>query len=45
VDRAKFDAVLGQLILRPPTSMAAAKAEPKLRKDGQLKRKKTVRTL
>jgi hypothetical protein len=38
VDKAKFDAVLQRLISSPPTSMEAAKAEPKIRKDGQLKR-------
>jgi hypothetical protein len=37
VDKTKFDAVLSRLITSPPTSMAAAKAQPKVRKDGQLK--------
>jgi hypothetical protein len=44
VDKGKFDSVLRRLINSPPTSMAEAKATPKLRKDGQLKRKKAVRT-
>jgi len=44
VNKAKFDSVLRRLIDSPPTSMAEAKAVPKLRKDGQLKRKKTART-
>jgi hypothetical protein len=38
VDKAKFDAVLRRLINSPPTSMEAAKAAPKVRKDGQPKR-------
>lgn len=42
VDKVKFDAVLQRLISSPPTSMEAAKALPKLRKDGQLKRGKTA---
>jgi hypothetical protein len=37
VDKAKFDAVLRRLIVSPPTSLAAAKAMPKIRKDGQRK--------
>ena len=40
VDKGKFDSVLRQLINSPPTSMAEAKATPKVRKDGQLKRTK-----
>jgi hypothetical protein len=40
VDKPKFDAVLQRLIASPPTSMEAAKAVPKIRKDGQLKRTK-----
>jgi hypothetical protein len=38
VDKAKFDALLRRLINSPPTSMEAAKAAPKARKDGQPKR-------
>ena len=37
VDKAKFDALLQRLINSPPTSMEAAKAAPKVRKDGQIK--------
>jgi hypothetical protein len=44
VNKRKFDSVLRRLISSPPTSMAEAKAAPKLRKDGQLKRKKLART-
>ena len=43
-DKDKFDAVLQRLINTPPTSLKTAKAVPKIRKDGQLKRTKTVRT-
>ncbi len=38
VDKAKFDAVLRRMIATPPTTMEAAKAEPKLRKDGTQKK-------
>ena len=44
VDKDKFDAVLQRLIATPPTSMKEAKAQPKVRKDGQLKRTKTSKT-
>jgi hypothetical protein len=40
--KAKFDAVLKRLIASPPTSMEEAKAVPKIRKDGQVKRTKTA---
>jgi hypothetical protein len=42
IDKAKFDAVLQRLIASPPTSMEAAKAMPKLKKDGTPKKKRTV---
>jgi hypothetical protein len=44
IDKAKFDTILQQLIASPATSMEAAKAMPKIRKDGQLKRTKSPRT-
>jgi hypothetical protein len=40
IDQDKFDAILRRLINTPPSSMAAAKAAPKLKKDGQPKKGK-----
>jgi hypothetical protein len=37
----KFDAILRRLINSPPTSMAAAKAAPKLKKNGEPKKART----
>jgi hypothetical protein len=42
VDKTKFDAVLRRLIASPPNSLEAAKAVPKIKKDGTPKKKRTV---
>ena len=43
VDKEKFDALLQKLIQSKPTTAKQAKEAPKLRKDGQPKRHRTVR--